>query len=439
MSNDTLFPIAPKIKPNATSGDSEPRPAPRLRCANRQQLEMRPSDLDSLLPADHPARAIWAIVEQLDLSAFYDEIAARGSDPGRAATDPKILVALWLYAATQHVGYARELERLCEAHDAYRWLCGGISVNYHTLADFRVDPRVQTLVPQVLAVLMHQGIVSLDRLAQDGMRVRANAGASSFRRGATLEKCHKVARARWKALQWEDEDTVERRSERQRAAAERAARETEQRVQRALAELPKVEAAKTKPSRKREPRASTTDPDARFMKMADGGFRPAYNVQLATDTKSGTVVAFGVTNVGSDFGQVEPMLEEVAAQTGSQPKELLVDGGYARKESIEATAARGVTLYAPVSTPRVSGIDPHQPKEGDTPAVAAWRVRMGTGEAQAIYKERASTAERTNAELRCQRGLDRLVVRGRGKVLNVVAWSVLALNVLIGLRAGAWG
>ena len=171
--------------------------APRIVTANRQQLQLRPLDLESLLPPEHRARAVWAVVEQLELTDFYDAIAARGSEPGRPAIDPKILVALWLYATSEGVGSARELARLCEAHDAYRWVCGGVAVNYHTLSDFRVghEAALDALMTQVLAVLLRQGLVKLTRVAQDGTRVRASAGASSFRREKSLRACLEAAQA----------------------------------------------------------------------------------------------------------------------------------------------------------------------------------------------------------------------------------------------------
>lgn len=105
--------------------------------ADRSQVELGPFDLESLIPPGHRARSIWSVVEKLDLSRFYEPIKARGSQAGRAATDPKVLVALWLYATTDGVGSARELERLCGEQDTYRWLRGGLTVNHHTLADFR--------------------------------------------------------------------------------------------------------------------------------------------------------------------------------------------------------------------------------------------------------------------------------------------------------------
>jgi transposase len=421
---------------------TERKEPPRVQSAERNQVELRAFDLDSTLPEEHRARAVWAAVERLDLSGFYDAIAARGSAPGRPAIDPRILVALWIYATSEGVGSARELERLCERDDAYRWLCGGVSVNHHTLSDFRVGHGkvLDALLTQLVAVLVHQRIIRLRRVAHDGLRLRASAGAGSFRRRKTLEECAAEATAQVAALKRELEREPAASSERQKAARTRAAREREEAVARALAELPQVEAVKDRngrrernarrKQRKKEARVSTTDPEARVMKMGDGGWRPAYNAQLATDTDSRLIVGLRVINTGSDQGELEPMLDDVLQRTGRLPKEDLVDGGFVKKEALEHAAARGVRVYAPVPTPRVSGIDPHAPKKGDSPAVASWRRRMKTAHAKEVYKLRAATAETVNADLRCWRGLDRINVRGLAKATCVVTWAALTYNVL---------
>jgi transposase len=394
-------------------------------------MRFLPTDLNSLLDDEHPARAIWGLVEKLDLSKFEAAITARGETAGRPAIDPKILLTLWLYATSQAVGSAREVERLCEMHHAYQWICGGVHVNHHTLSDFRVSHQgaLDDLMTQILGVLKHQGLVELKRVAQDGMRVRASAGAASFRREKSLRKCLNEAREQVRETAREREAGPET-STRREAARARAARERAQRVERALSELPKARETKTSEEDKREARVSTTDPQARVMKMGDGGFRPAYNVQLATDTQTRVIVGVDVTNSGSDQGQMPPMLKEIRERNGQLPAEHLVDGGFTKKESIEQAADQGVTIYGPVQKPRKEGIDPHQPKPGDSPAVAQWRQRMGTPEAKKIYKERAATAERTHADLRCYRGLGPFLVRTLPKVRCVVLWAALSYNML---------
>ena len=421
-----------------TKQREEPTGEARVQLPERFQVELRPSSLDELLPEDHRARVIWTAVERLNLSSFYAAIQARGSSPGRPAIDPRILVALWLYATSEGVGSARELERLCAAHDGYRWICGGVSVNHHTLSDFRVAhaAALDDLMTEVLTVLLHGGLVSLERVAQDGMRVRASAGAASFRRQRSLRKCLKAAREQVEQVKQHADQPDPRRSAREQAAAQRSAREREERVARAMAELAKVRAAKKTPEAQKQARASTTDPEARVMKMSDGGFRPAFNVQLATDTKSRVIVGVRVTNAGTDMGQVEPMLEEIERRTSQRPGELLVDGGFTKLESIQNADDHGVKVFAPVLRPRLATIDPCRPKEGDPPGVAAWRERMGTPQAKTIYKERAATAETVNADLRSWRGLDRFNVRGTAKVLCVATWAALTYNILRWAAAG---
>jgi transposase len=413
---------------SSAEGSSEPPSAARLRCANRKQLLLRPVDLDALISADHLARTIWRLVEGLDLSLFLERIQAREGEPGRDATDPKVLVTLWCYATTQGVGSARELARLCQAHDAYRWICGGVSLNYHTLSDFRVDhaEAVEQLVTEVIAVMIQKGLATVERTAQDGMRVRASAGAASFRREPSLKKCLEAACEQLEQAKKLAEDPALTAA--QAAARERAAREREERIQKALEELPKVREAKKGAAAKEEARASTTDPEARVMKMGDGGFRPAYNVQLTTTTRGGVIVGVGVTNVGSDTGQMAPMLEQIAQCTGERPREHLVDGGFVNLDAIEQAAKAGTKVYAPPMSKKKGEPASYEPKPGDSPEVAEWRGRMSSAEAKEIYKERAATAELANAGIRERQGI-KLRVRGLKKVLTVVLWHALAYNL----------
>jgi len=391
-------------------------------------MEWRPVALDTLLPEDHRARAVWQYVEGLDLTPLYEPIRATESQAGRPATDPKLLLALWLYATVDGVGSARALARLCEDHVAYQWLCGGVPMNPHTLADFRTAhvAYLDTLLTHSVAVLMAEGLVELTRVAQDGVRVRASAGAASFRRRPTLERCLAEAETHVQALRRELEADPAATSQRQRAAQARAARERAARVADALAQLSALEAKKPA-AEKAQARASTTDPDARVMKMADGGFRPAYNIQLATDTTTQLIVGVEVSNLGSDRGQLAPMVAQIEARHQQPPGAMLVDGGFATFDDIEAVSPR-TTVYAPVSRPKDPTRDPYAPRPGDSAAVAAWRQRMGTAEAQAIYKERAATAECVNAQAR-NRGLRQLLVRGLAKVRAVALWYALAHNL----------
>lgn len=388
---------------------------------------LRPVDLDATIAEDHEARTIWRFVEQLDLSCFYATIDAREGVPGRDATDPKLLVSLWLYATTQGIGSARELARLCQSHDAYRWICGDVSVNHHMLSDFRVGhgDALDGLFTQALAVMMKQGLVSLTRVAQDGTRVRASAGAASFRREPRLNDLLAKAKEQVEHVkQLADDPSV---TAREAAARQRAAREREERIKKALEELPKARAAKTKDEQD-EARVSTTDPESRVMKMGDGGFRPAYNLQFASTTEEGVIVGVGVTNIGSDKSQMLPMLDQVERRTGQRPDEHLVDGGYVNLEAIDKASAGGTLVYAPVPQKKGQPVS-YEPKPDDPPGAAEWRKRMGTDEAKQIYKDRAATAELVNADLKAHRGLA-LPVRGLNKVLTVGVWYALAYNLM---------
>lgn len=401
---------------------------PRVETANRSQIELTPTDLEALLPPGHAARLVWRFVEGLDLRAFYAKINAREGRAGRPAIDPKILVALWLYAISEGVGSARELDRLCYAHDAYRWLRGGVTVNYHTLSDFRVEhgAALNELLTQSIAALLHRRVITLRRVAQDGMRVRASAGASSFRRRDSLKECLRQAKKQVeRTARQMDGDSPSREA----AAEARAARDLEARVTEALAVLPEVEAVKARGKSKSQPRVSTTDPDARVMKMGDGGFRPAYNVEMATDVDGRAIVGVAVTNVGNDHGALVPMLDQVEARTGQRLQEYLVDTGFAKGDALVESATRGITVYAPPQKAK-NGRDVAEPCRGDRPAEAAWRARMATPDAKTIYKDRAATAEWSNAQTRTHRALDRFGVRGLAKVTCWAVWVALAHNML---------
>ncbi len=409
---------------------------PRVARANRGQMEWRVVAVDGMLPEDHVARDVWAFVEGLDLSALYGRMQAMEHQPGRAPIDPKILLALWIQAMLDGIGSAQEIDRYCRLHAAYRWICGGVSVNAHTISDFRRNnvETLQKVLVNSVGVLLHQGLIDLKRVAQDGMRVRASAGAASFRRRATLEECLKEADEHVQELLAADTDDATA-SKRQRAARLRGAEERKARIEEALRQMPEIEAKKElaqkknpkKPASKAEARASTTDPDARVMKMADGGFRPAHNVQFATDTKTQVIVGVDVNNSGSDHANMPPMVEQIEANYGKKPEEMLVDGGFTTLDAIQTVAAAGTKVYAPVHKPRDPERDPHEPMPGDSKEIAEWRTRMGTDAAKEIYKERGTTAECVNAQAR-GRGLTQFLVRGSEQALGVALLAAIAHN-----------
>lgn len=441
-------------QPEAARAAGQRTGAARIHEPNRQQLELRALDLEALLPPEHRARMVWAYVERQDLSALLAGIKARGAAPGRRATDPRVLFALWLYATLEGVGSGRELARLTQEHHAYRWICGGVPVNYHLLNDFRSTQAalMDRLLTDNVAALASAGLIRLVRVAQDGMRVRASAGAASFKRQGTLREHQAKAGEMVRTLREEALADPGGASRRSRAARERAAVEREQRLQQALARLPELQEAKRRNGRSAdEARASTTDAQASVMKMADGGWRPAYNLQLATDCASQVIVGVDAVMAGSDMAQLVPMVEQVEQRLGRAPEQWLVDGGFPAHAQIDAVAHK-TEVYAPVPEPKAPKAKPtmptkpgaaeqgddeppappasrYDPKPDDSPAVAAWRQRMGTEAARELYKERAATAECVNALAR-NRGMQRLPVRGLQRVLGVVRLFALAHNLM---------
>ena len=438
----STLPFLPGELPEPTPEQAAQTPGrgtPRLRVPQRDQGEFSWSSLDERLDPDSPARAVWALVCRLDLDAWLAEIKAVEGHVGRDATDPRLLVALWVFATLKGVGSARELERLCKDHLAYQWLCGGVSVNYHMLAEFRSQggAKWDALLTQIVATLMAEGLVTMDRVAQDGMRVRADAGKSSFRTGGRLEQLLEQAKQQVETLKQLAETDPEGLTNRQRAARERAAAERQARIEEAARQCEELRTKKEAREKGRkekssEARASSTDPEARNMKFSDGGCRPGFNVQFATDTATGMVLGVDVTNAGTDSEEMPPMLDQLERRYDTVPDEVLVDGGFASLDAIDATEARDCKVYAPVKDAekqKNAGKDPYARKPHDTARTAAWRARMGEEASQRIYKLRAQTAEWVNALCR-NRGFWRMPVRGREKCRIVATLYAITHNLI---------
>lgn len=430
-----------RMKPSPTPTDV---PAVRVKRPERFQVQWRDASLDQLIPKDHRVRAIWAYVDSLDVRPLYRKIQAVEGGPGRDAVDPKILMALWMLATVEGISSARHLDRLCERDLAYMWICGEVGVNYHLLADFRTEHGefLDELLTDTIATLIHQRVVTLETVAQDGMRVRASAGSGSFRREKSLRQCRREAAEQVRRLREESRDELDfdASNARRRAAAERAAAEQERRVEQALQELAKLQQQKErrKKGSGEEARCSTTDPEARNMKMGDGGFRPAYNVQFATDGDTRMIVSVEVSNNGSDGGQMAPMHAGICERYGKVPDHYTVDGGFATKEDITQVEQRGSQVAAPIThTDRIEhrGGDPHARRAKDNDAMAAFRERMRTDEAKAVLRRRPSIAEFPNAECR-NRGLHQFRVRGRAKVRTATLWYAITFNFMRMLNLG---
>lgn len=410
----------------------------RVNRPERTQVEMRFLALDQMLDRDHRARTVWQYVESLDLEPLYVHFKAVEGAKGRNPIAPEILLALWLLATLDSISSAREVARRTTTDIPYLWLCGGVSVNDHSLSDFRSGNAefFEKMLTDSVTAMLSAGFVTLQTIGQDGMRVRANAGGSSFRRKPKLEELHQAAKTHVKKLREESEDDSQQGQSdpRRKAAQQRAATERAKRIAESIRQVEELHDQKEK--RKKgdgeKARCSTTDPDARRMKMGDGGYRPAYNFQFATDGQSRMIVAVDVTNSGSDRGEMAPMHEKVVETYQQTPEQMLVDSAFATKADVKTVEASGTEIYSTVhgaESMKKRGNDPHLPQRGDSPEYAAFRERMGRDEAIEVYKQRPSIAEYPNAECR-NRGCRLLRVRGLEKVRSVALLYGSAFNLL---------
>jgi transposase len=417
---------------------------------DRRQLRWDMIDLEGLLPEDHRARLVWSFVERLDLGPLYDRVLAREGEAGRPAADPAVLLSLWLYATIEGVGSARELERLAQSDVAYRWLAGGVPVNHHGLADFRVDSVevLDRLLTQSVTALIAEGLVSLDEIAVDGTKIRASASKGSFKTGEKLIKIEAAAAERLAALKQELADDPGASTRRRQGARERAARDVQERAGRARATLERLEGErKTRAAKhakdeakKKEPRASTTDAEARFMRFPDGAIRPAYNAQIAAAPKEGVIVSIDVTDRRNDAGLAGPMVDDIARRYGRTPDKLLVDTSYATRKDIVALAdhvAGPVSVYTPPpserDTVKLASLARRTRKREKEPAcLKAWRERMASEAGQAVYALR-QRIERINAD-RKNHGFGFLAVRGLIKAKAHTLWHALANNLMAARR-----
>lgn len=469
---------------------------PRLREPRRDEIVLRPVDLDSLIGDDHPVRLYWDYVCKLDLSELENAIKSREGRPGHPAASPQLLLSLWLYGTSEGVGSARALAELCDNHDAYRWLCGGVSMNYHTLSDFRTGHGavLDRLLTENVAALAAEGLINLSAISHDGMRVRASAGAASFRRKKTIEEHLAQARDVVEQLKRELDEAPDGSRSRMRAARERAARERAERLAAALSKHAEMEAKARKQSaspeaavaddepkpdgdgpaprrraarrkqegppaatgnvaasaevarapadgatatstrkasakaekKEKEPRVSTTDPQARVIKMADGGFRPGYNCQVSTARGTLVIVGVDVSTSSSDRGLLKPAIAQMEKRYGVLPKQCLADGGFAKNDDIEWAASHNVDVFCPPPNTK-PGVDPCAPRADDGAGVAAWRARMKSEAGQETYKDRSIT-ECAHAHMR-ERDLWQFTVRGEEKVKAHLRMHALAHNI----------
>lgn len=422
--------------------------------ADRSQASWDVLDLEALLGSDHRVRLVWSFVEGLELAPFYEGIRSLEGAAGRPPADPRVLLALWLYATIEGVGSARELDRLVKRDLAYRWLAGGVPVNHHGLADFRVawSDELDRLLSQSVTALVSEGLVTLDEVALDGTKIRACASPGSYTRGGRLERIEREAGERIALLKQELEGDAAAASRRRKAARERAAREARAKVDRARAALERLRREKKarekthgqEEKKKGEPCVSLSDPEARRLRFGDGAVRAGYNVQTAATPRQGVILAVEVNDRRNDSNLAKPMAQRVVDRYGPRPRRLLIDEGYGHGDIQDlADPAMGpFTVYAPLPKEKPDhalkpqSLASRRSKRGKEPrAVKEWRRRMTTEDAKAVFKRR-KLIELIHAHYK-NRALARLTVTGIAKARAVVLWHALANNLLATFRLRA--
>jgi len=483
--------------PSATAGDGAKR-KPRLKAVDREQLLLRTVDVESLVPEDHPARAVWELVGKLDLGLYLEQVQSVEGAAGRPALDPRLLLSLWVYSYSRGVSSARAIERLCSHDPGYQWLTGMEVISAHTLSDFRVahGKALSELFQQVLGVLSAHGLITLERVMLDGTRIRACAASSGFRTRQRIKEHLKAAKKLVKELEQQSDEEA---SKQQTRARKRAAHERMERLESALKQFEELEANKSQAER-----VSTTDPEARVMKLPEGGSGACYNVQIATDAKHSLIVDVDVTQAGSDYRQLTPAMDRIEANRASLPTQVVVDGGYISNSNIVDMAERGIDLIGPERDKKASaqsadkwyaywGVHPDYEwskfkydadtntcvcpqgkrlkydaktvRDGTTryrykalmtdcqacpvknlccprtrggrsiertellPAVIAYRAKVQTDGAKAIYRTRSQVAEFPNLWIKAKHCLRQFRVRGLEKVRIESRWSALTYNI----------
>lgn len=326
--------------------------APRLLTANRSQVILATVDVEKLIADDHPARAIWEFVGRLDLEPYQLAIKSVEGSAGRPAYDPRLLVSIWILATSMGEGSAREIERLCSFHPAYQWLTGMAEINHHTLSDFRVDHRekLDELFTQVLGLLSAENLITLERITQDGTKIKACASLKSFRGEEKIRTHLELARTQVAAMG----DPRESDGKKRETAKARGLNDRRERLEKALEQLPKIRELKKSEVDKRDARVSETDPEARIMKQSGGGFAPSYNVQLSVDAAHDVIVNVDVTQSGTDHGELTCSVRKVEERTGIKPAQVVADTGYTNHANILSMSDAKIDFYG--SFPDKSGL-----------------------------------------------------------------------------------
>lgn len=342
---------------------ASPAAAPRLLTANRNQLILETVDVEKLIAEDHPARAIWEFVGRLDLGPYESAIKSIEGEAGRPAYDPRLLISLWILATSDGEGSSREIERLCAYHPAYRWLTGMKAINHHTLSDFRIDhkEKLDELFTQVLGLLSAEDLITLQRITQDGTKIKACASSKSFRREEKIRSHLELARKQVAEMG----DPRESDGKKRAMARARGLRDRRKRLEKALEELPKVRAVKKSEEGRRNARVSETDPEARIMKQGGGGFAPSYNVQLSVDAAHDIILNVDVSQSGTDNDELKGAIEKVEERLGKKPKQVVADGGYTNHTNIMSMADAKIDFIGAFRDDSAT-VDAHYKRRGIT-------------------------------------------------------------------------
>lgn len=404
----------------------------KLKYAVRNQVEMQLECLDQQLPPEHLVRELWAYVEQMNVCGLLTNIESFSGKPGAPAFDPRTLICLWLYATTDGVSSARKLSRLCREHLVYRWICGGEEINYHTLSSFRsvCGLTLENLLVGTLAILHDEGFLDLQKLSvsHDGMRVRASAGKDSMHRRGKVESSLQQAKIYYDELQTlTDNETSDSINKRKKSARLRAAKERVERLEESLKTLETLEDNQRQRTDRevREPRVSTTDPDAAMLRMANGGKDVSHNIQFTVENKTRVVTSVYIAQGSSDTGTLVPAMIEHQRLHGQLPTQVLADRGFFKYKDIAYLEQRGTEVYLPDLYPDAKN---RRVLKSEQPYIEKWKQRIETDAAKELYKQRASTVEWVNACARNQ-GLQQLLLRGRSKVWITALWHALTHNL----------
>ncbi len=498
MKDEPTLAGLPDLTLDSQQADSQARAVdretlkPRFEFINREQMVLRSINVEQLVDDDHSVRAIWEFVGLLDLSGFCGGIRVMEGERGRPTYNPRLMISLWIYANSTGVNSARQIARLCEYDPAYQWLSGMKVVNYHSLSDFRVDhgEALNKLFVQILAVLSSKGLISLERVMQDGTKIKARASSRSFKKKEQIEQHLEMAREHMKDLEAQTDEEMGKSVVK---ARQRAARQKQQRLESALEEFKKLGSRKTR--KKKEYRVSEVEPEARNMKHADGGYAPSYNLQLSTDRWRGMIVGIGISQEATDYSELIPAVDRLKKKLGRLPEQMVTDGGYTTSNNIHQMKERGIDFIAPLTDQenqlKQKGIDPSFSREAfaydeltnsySCPAgktlsylgkeqrgslrfryrasaadcqacpfkqqccpkstrrsvmrleyeqeVASHREKMQTDEAKQIYKQRGQTAEFPNAWIKDKLGVRRFRLRGLTKVGLEAIWACATYNI----------